>query len=193
MSSFTDGLESIRRAMTDGMAAMAEEDDDSAVLEGHVTQLVAQISGLREGLDAIHGSLADGIPALVTAAQAAERVTPAPIAEVEPPPQQPEPESQVTKIPAPEVVDAPFDQQQDDEEPATTGDNRHKITVVNKMPRSIYNVLQQQFELMNSWMKPLLDASNSQSADIKTLRSQLHQCLKDYKQMLRRIERREDG
>ncbi|QDU43415.1 ATPase involved in DNA repair [Symmachiella dynata] len=193
MGSFTDGLESIRRAMTDGMAAMAEEDDDSAVLEGHVTQLVAQISGLREGLDAIHGSLADGIPALVTAAQAAERVTPAPIAEVEPPPQQPEPESQVTKIPAPEVVDAPFDQQQDDEEPATTGDNRHKITVVNKMPRSIYNVLQQQFELMNSWMKPLLDASNSQSADIKTLRSQLHQCLKDYKQMLRRIERREDG
>ncbi len=68
---------------------------------------------------------------------------------------------------------------------------QHKITVVNKLPRSVYNVLQQQFDLMSNWMKPMLETAHAQSAEIESLKQNVIQCLKEYNVMLRRME--QDG
>ena len=160
MSAFTDGLEAIRDAMTQGITELATQGDDTSGLDKHVSQLISQISGLREGLDAIHGSLSDGIPAFMSATQP---VTP-------PPP--------TTAAAAPAAV-APVSEQ--------------NITVVNKLPRTVFNVLQQQFDLMNAWMKPLLNASHFQSVDIQELRQSLDRCLKDYRLLMKHIEKDEEA
>ncbi len=161
MSSFTDGLDAIRDAMTAGITQLVRQGEGSE-LDEHFTQLSAQISSLREGLDAIHGSLSDGIPALVTATE------------------RPDPPAVVQKPAAPPPPS--------DESIIQTSAGSQKITVVNKLPRSVYNVLQQQFDLMRNWMKPLLESTTTQSAEIEKLKETVIQCLKDYNRMLRRIE-----
>ena len=68
------------------------------------------------------------------------------------------------------------------------------ITVVNKIPPTLLNVLREQFRLMETWLKPMLAASHRQSDEIEELEQQLKICLADYERLVGRIEStRSDG
>jgi hypothetical protein len=63
-----------------------------------------------------------------------------------------------------------------------------RITVVNRIPRTVLNVLEQQFELMEGWLRPLMDRSDEQRAELHNLGGQIEECLRDYRKLLRRLE-----
>jgi len=71
-------------------------------------------------------------------------------------------------------------------EPALTPDD--KITVVNKIPRSLLNVLETQFDLMQGWMQPLLTSSHANQAEFQELRELITRCLNDYNALIKRVD-----
>ena len=64
--------------------------------------------------------------------------------------------------------------------------------MVNRIPRTVLNVLEQQFELMEGWLRPLLDRSDEQRAELNKLAGQIETCLTDYRRLLRRLEDAEE-
>ncbi|WP_414651896.1 AAA family ATPase [Gimesia maris] len=69
---------------------------------------------------------------------------------------------------------------------ASTPDDR--ITVVNKIPRSLLNVLETQFDLMQGWMQPLVTSSHANQAEFKELKELVERCLKDYNALINRVD-----
>lgn len=63
-----------------------------------------------------------------------------------------------------------------------------RITVVNKLPRTVMNVLERQFELMQNWLAPLLQTATAQTAELQQLRASLEACLRDYESLVGRLE-----
>jgi len=63
-----------------------------------------------------------------------------------------------------------------------------RIHVVNKVPRVILGVIREQFNLMQTWLKPLLEASQTQREDISQLKSQLDLALANYRELLSEME-----
>ncbi|QDT44585.1 ATPase involved in DNA repair [Gimesia alba] len=72
------------------------------------------------------------------------------------------------------------------EERAHTPDD--KITVVNKIPRSLLNVLETQFDLMQGWMQPLLLSTHANQTEFQELRELITRCLNDYNALLKRMD-----
>ncbi len=68
-----------------------------------------------------------------------------------------------------------------------------RITVVNRIPRTVLNVLEQQFELMNGWMRPLLERSDSQQEELQHLGALIEDCLKDYRSLLHSLKKAKDN
>ena len=76
-----------------------------------------------------------------------------------------------------------------DEEPVAGAENiPAQITIVNKIPTTLLNVLRQQFQLMEDWLRPLQTNAVQQSADMTRLSETLERCLKEYSQLVGRIE-----
>ena len=69
--------------------------------------------------------------------------------------------------------------------PSTPDD---RITVVNKIPRSLLNVLETQFDLMQGWMQPLVTSSHANQAEFKELKELVERCLKDYNALINRVD-----
>ncbi len=72
------------------------------------------------------------------------------------------------------------------EETAPTPED--KITVVNKIPRSLLNVLETQFELMQGWMQPLMTTSHANQAEFQELKILINRCLKNYNALINRVD-----
>ncbi len=62
------------------------------------------------------------------------------------------------------------------------------ITVVNKIPPALLNLLRDQFRLMEAWLRPVLSASERQSDEMSDLAAQIKTCLADYERLVGRIE-----
>ena len=93
--------------------------------------------------------------------------------------------------PTPESIPAPQTANLNDVLRAAAGGSQGepgRITVVNKLPRSFLNVVEQQFELMSRWMKPLLESTQQQTGEMVELKDGLKDCLKQYRRLLRRLE-----
>ena len=67
-----------------------------------------------------------------------------------------------------------------------------RITVVNRLPKTVYNVLEQQFNLMQGWLKPIAEMAISQQGEIKQLRPMVEECLKHYRLLLSKLEEAHD-
>jgi hypothetical protein len=63
-----------------------------------------------------------------------------------------------------------------------------RITVVNKIPRSLLNVLETQFDLMQGWMQPLLNSSQANQAEFQELKDLVKRCMKDYNALIKRVD-----
>jgi hypothetical protein len=64
----------------------------------------------------------------------------------------------------------------------------HRITVQHKVPRSILQVLRNQFELMHEWMVPTLTQSQQQTSELKELRSAINTCIASYSSLVGELE-----
>ena len=64
-----------------------------------------------------------------------------------------------------------------------------RVSVMHKVPRSILDVLRGQFELMNNWMQPLLEATREQATGIEQLRNSLDQCMTKYETLIGDLEK----
>jgi hypothetical protein len=185
----SDGLDSIRKAMTTGVAQLAEqraaeaalepvaeEVSDSSDVDALVEALSGQLDGLQAGMASISQSLDSGISKFgdmgsqfgdLTQLLMSAAASPAAIA------------SQAA-VPTPSATS----------EPSEPIDNR--ITVVNRLPKAFTGVLREQFELMRAWLEPIHRATSVQSADMRNLQKRLEASLNAYEALIGRIDGQSD-
>ena len=194
LGTLSDGLDSIRKAMSEGVehlseqraaeleaaaeaaqeAELVEATPEAAVVEGTDAQtaeairmLSEQFGHLESALQSLGASVSSGMGEIADVAQRSietriEHAQAAPPAEA---------------APAPEPA-------------ADDDDNPNKITIVNKVPKTLTGVVKQQFSLMHAWMEPIHRATREQRSDMQQLEKQLDTCMKAYQTLLRRIERK---
>jgi hypothetical protein len=63
-----------------------------------------------------------------------------------------------------------------------------KVVVQHKVPRSVLDVVKSQFEVMNTWMEPLLSATAAQTQEYQKLQSSVQTCLANYYALLEELE-----
>ena len=63
-----------------------------------------------------------------------------------------------------------------------------EVNVVNKVPVSVLNVIRQQFEVMESWIGPILQALGTGDETVQKLREDLERTRADYRQLIQRLE-----
>ena len=201
LSSFNDGLDSIRQALDTGVHSLtssrpqeAERDDELPAQIAELAerndelekgrqqqgaQVLETVGELRDSLDGIGQVLLGGLQKLTV-----ERAI------------QPE-EVQVPKEigSGPQAADAMI-LLAEELRNLTTGaipidpdQPTQRVSVMHKVPRSILDVLRGQFELMNDWMKPLLEATREQSTGIEQLRKTLDQCMAKYETLIGDLEK----
>jgi hypothetical protein len=208
LGTLNDGLDSIRKAMAEGVTQLAEqraretapvatpdassgdqEDERTAEL---IRTLAEQFAGLEAGLQSISGSLNSGMSEFAELAQKSiEVAAAAPATVVEPPPAEPattDPpvfEKPPTLAEAPPVLARP---EGDDDASEESGERQ--ITIINRVPKTLTNVVKEQFALMNAWLEPIHSATRSQRRDMRKLQEQLDFCLKSYQALLERVEKK---
>jgi hypothetical protein len=64
----------------------------------------------------------------------------------------------------------------------------HRITVQHKVPRSILQVLRNQFELMHQWMEPTFVQTQQQTDELKELRTAIDTCIASYSTLVGELE-----
>ncbi len=197
LGNLSDGLADIQKALTGGMTAIVESQEQPVPAEPVITEPVADdeeaslpvaseallelrtdLQSPKGGLESINQSLVDGISQIseLSAAGIASRQIPP---EQTPPAQtQPPTESSATE---PAGERSAGDRSSMDVESG-------RITVVNRIPGTVVAVLKQQFRLMNQWLEPIHQASQNQQADMAALRQQLDECLALYQKLIERIE-----
>ena len=172
----SDGLDSIRRAMSAGVERLTEQRaapvDAEPVFEeapfdfdAMVQGLTVQLDRLQTGLASISKALDSGLSKvgdmgsqfgdltqLLTSAAASS-----------------------TKVPASATSD-----------PSEPIENR--ITVVNRLPKAFTGVLREQFELMRAWLEPIHRATSAQSTDMRNLQKRLEDSMKAYEALIGRID-----
>lgn len=128
-------------------------------LDNYATDFAARFQQLTESLNAIQAALTSGTKDVTTLVQQSLQAR----------------KEQAEIQPQPKAA-----------EPLTLPDD--KITVVNKIPRSLLNVLETQFDLMQGWMQPLMAATHANQAEFQELRDLIKRCLKDYNALLKRMD-----
>ena len=172
LASFADGLSEIRDTLAGGIERIATnaaaKPDATPATDG----IAERLDALRETLSTLATSLGDGFGQL---AETAHAQTPRQAAD-------PELlrkliESLRPAEPAVRVV-------------SENGDaaSSASITVVNKIPPTLLNVLREQFRLMESWLRPVLLSSERQANEINELSRQIETCLAGYERLVGRIE-----
>ncbi|MBT7917411.1 MAG: hypothetical protein HN617_07690, partial [Planctomycetaceae bacterium] len=63
-------------------------------------------------------------------------------------------------------------------------DGVQRVAVMHKVPKSILAVLENQFHLMNDWMKPIMENQQGNAEGIERLRQAVEQCLGSYNGLL---------
>lgn len=197
MMTFTDGLDAIRKAVTHGATTLATQPQQQS------TDTTGQ-DVLREELRALSLQLAEGLQQLAQLANRPINVSMPPIEF---------PKSEAPKFEFPPIEFPPIeikwpehlpiagtsDQPLESEPPRKPKSEPEivdegmtvdpdRITIVNRLPRSVYGVLESQFQLMQQWMKPLADMSAAQHEELLKIKPMLAQCLKDYRRLLKNMD-----
>ena len=180
----SDGLDSIRKAMSAGVERLTEQRDSPVETEpvfkeasydfdAMVQGLTAQLDGLQTGLVAISKALDTGLSKVGDMGsqfgdltQLLSSAAVSPIAASSAPP-----------------AEASASATSSDGEPI-----ENRITVVNRLPRSFTSVLREQFELMRAWLEPIHRATSAQSDDMRNLQKRLEDSMKAYEALIGRID-----
>jgi len=166
MTIFSDGLQNIRDALTAGVQQLAADDAGQRRMD----RIAEKLDAFTSGLDAICESLRGGLTEIR---------------------QQSGESREITTSLAPDTLQALAQMAGDirHAEPIEPEEQRHKIHITNKVPSTIVAVIREQFDLMQSWLKPILEATNLQSATITQLKSQLDTSLEQYRRLMSEIDK----
>jgi hypothetical protein len=63
-----------------------------------------------------------------------------------------------------------------------------KLIVQHRVPRELLEVVKSQFDVMHTWLEPLLDSSRAQRADLQNLHNAVQTCLANYYALLQQLE-----
>jgi len=162
LSSFSDGLESIKRVIDGGMGRMLEESEKAAKVE----PLPLKASFDADVLDAMR-ELAGEMKTALTGRQAAGG------AETEVAMR-----GLIDELKAVRAADEAIDPQQ--------------IHIINKLPTSFLAILRQQFKLMEGWLKPIYEHTQEQSAEIEELKRVIGENLGEYASLIKQLEEAAD-
>ncbi|HEX6984487.1 MAG TPA: AAA family ATPase, partial [Planctomycetaceae bacterium] len=174
LSLFADGLTELRETLSTGIDRLADRPAAPPSGDGPATLLAERLDAMREAIAALGGSIGEGLSRVAAsdgAPREGHRVDPDLLRQIL--------ESLRPAAPAVRVVA---------EETGGPAAVPSTITVVNKIPPTLLNVLREQFRLMETWLKPLLSASQRQSAEMAELAAQIKTCLADYERLVGRIE-----
>lgn len=186
MQSFSDGLDAIHAAIAEGVRHLADDSDHGiepvfhAQLLGHIDQIREVIgtfgSSLEANVNQLHSLLAgcseassykSSIPALDELAGSFKELA-----------------GQIRELAA-------------SHQTLASGPTSQKITVINKLPTSVANVIQRQFELLESWTQPLGQTGEAATKDLDALRNSVEACLASYRDLIARLDlpasRNEEG
>ena len=76
--------------------------------------------------------------------------------------------------------------------PVDTNQPVQRVAVMHKVPRSILDVMENQFDIMRGWLKPLMDVSQANQEGVSELKSAVEKCLTSYQQLLGELEDSDD-
>ena len=174
MGVFSSGLDSIRDTLAAGVTRRAGDDADAQ----RFREVVHHLGDFKSGLDALRTAMMAGMGQLKEV-----------VADVSAAP------GELTATFSPEALESLNQIAQQLRSPARAeaqpGEAKslpQEITVVNKVPRVILGVIREQFNLMQGWLAPLVQANETQRNDMKYLRNKLDGALKQYQKLLDKLE-----
>ena len=176
--SFSDGLHAIQNAVQSGVTAISTNGDADSEAE--------RIRLLSDGLRELSDRMATSLSRIEELAQRPIQVDVPPI-EMNWPDSLPKLlSSPVESAPTPPslVPTSPPELSNEGDENAAP---EHRITVVNRLPRSVYRVIESQFQLMENWLKPLTELATRQHQDLRDLRPMIEDCLESYQDLLEKL------
>ena len=59
---------------------------------------------------------------------------------------------------------------------------------MHKVPKSILTVLENQFQVMNEWMRPMMESQYSSAQTVEKLSQTVDQCLNSYDKLIRDLK-----
>jgi hypothetical protein len=181
MDVFSDGLDSIRGALTAGVKQLTASDGEVERL----SNVLNNLADFKSGLAAIRDTMTQGM------AQMGEIIS-----------QSSAKPAELTATFAPDALNSLTDAIKAMEAarpaaappaPADAAKSLpHEITVVNKIPRVILGVVRSQFNLMQGWLAPLVQSAQTQRDDMKYLKERLDAALEQYRELIARLEEDEE-
>ena len=186
LTTFSDGLESIRKAVSEGATSLTAKHDQNGEPEDD------QSDDLHTELKILSQQLAEGMKHL---ADLADR----PITVNVPPIEMPKAEPPKFEFPPLEIKwpeslplatkDHSSSTNAESAKPEVIDEGqpipKDRLTIVNRLPRSVYGVLESQFNLMQQWMKPLAEMTAEHHEELVKLKPMIATCLKDYRRLLK--------
>ncbi|MFP6611132.1 MAG: hypothetical protein VB835_02390, partial [Pirellulales bacterium] len=189
MDVFSDGLDSIRNALTSGVQQLTSNDGEVE----QMGQLLDHLADFKSSLAAIREAMTQGMdqmgkivgqsskrPAELNAtfsADALKALTEA---------------VESVKASVPTAGQPPATPPPAAGQPGDAASLPHEIRVVNKVPRVILGVVREQFNLMQGWLAPLVQASQDQREDMQYLRDRLNAALDQYRELIEKLEKDEE-
>jgi hypothetical protein len=163
LSSLNDGLHLIRRALVEGVGQLTAPDGDAIEGQAQVARVVEELKSLNDGMNSIGTVLSSGVDRLAQAPGESSGISA-------------------------EVLESLLKQvQQSSASEELTADTR-RLIVQYRLPKEVVRVLQHQFDLMQTWMLPILNAANLQSSDIQRLQQSLNETLNSYATLVEQLE-----
>ena len=144
-------------------------------------QVVLQMQGFSDGLEEIRDTISDGVKSLATV---------------------PEETPEIVTEPSPESGGQTADALMSLAEELrayTTGaitvdesKGVQRVAVMHKVPKSILSVLENQFQVMNEWMRPMMESQVASAQSVEKLSASVNQCLESYDSLINALKNDED-
>jgi len=163
LGSLNDGLRSIRRALVDGIGQLAAPDEEAAEAQQQVARVVEELHSLNNGMNSIGTMLNSGVDRLSQSSNASSALSAEALAPL-------------------------LKQLQESASSKEISDETRRLIVQYRLPKEVVGVLQHQFNLMQAWMLPILNAANLQSSDIQRLQASLNETLNSYATLVEHLE-----
>ena len=163
LGSLNDGLHSIQRALVDGIGELTTSDGEPTEAEQQVVRVVEQLQSLNNGMNSLGTVLNSGVEQI---AQAPKESSPL----------------------SAETLETLLKQLQKKDTSDDASAETRRIIVQYRLPKEVVAVLKHQFELMQGWMLPILNAANLQSTDIQRLQQSLDATLNSYSSLVEHLE-----
>jgi hypothetical protein len=184
MTEFTEGLESIRDAVTAGVERLQSNGEPAEAASATVAA-VEHLARFGNELQALHQALEKGAAMLAERASTSPTPAPANISATF----SPETAELLTKfISELQMVQRPAGPSVGPPSAAGAAGPPVKVHVVNKVPRLFLSIIREQFRLMQQWMTPIMEITQENRAGLAELQLQLADAMKNYDQMIQQLE-----